>query len=1100
MSAFFEAVERARRLLEDRGRVSLRGLRRDLEIDEETLDDLAEELVEGLQVARREGAALVWRSDAQARVVSGVRVAAHESERRQLVVVFCDMVGSTELAQRIDPEELRQVLHDYREVCVEAVEHFGGHVAQYLGDGVLVYFGYPRALEDQADRAIRCALEIQRQLGERQLDARIGIHSGLVVVDPEAEGEDALALGPTVNVAARIQGIAHSGSVVVSDETLSLCRSSFQARSLGETPVRGLDHPMVLHEVERVVGAQALSDVDDGRPMLGRDRELAFLLDRWSDLVAHRGHVVLVRGEPGIGKSRLIRSFRDALGDRDCLWLTTQCSPFAQGSAFQPIVDLLVSQFGIADLEPAAATERIVERVSAIPGLDDVIPYLLALLGLPSTPDHPPPQITPDEQRERTLSSLVRLNSAVAQQRPLVIVAEDLHWADPSTLEYVGRLAEAVEASPVLIALTCRPEFRPAWSNDRISEISLARLSAEATRELIHNSMGRTLPATAVAELERRSDGVPLYIEELVAGLMSTLDLGDPGRVDESDVQIRALSIPASLQDALMARLDRLGASKRVAQQAAIIGREFSHALIAAVVELDPQTLERALDQLVDAQILHRSGRPPHASYSFRHALIQATAYESQLRSSRKTSHARVAAVLEEHFPRRVEVEPELMARHCAAGDLHDAAVGHSVRAAELAKSRFANEEASEHFRLALEALGQLPESDERNQQEIGIRIAHGQALVALLGSEVPQVRSNYSRIEALCDALEEGLAQVPALIALAEFEMVAGGDPRAGSAYAERVAALGRRFDVPQLLVAGNVIIASAALAGLDVREAEPLLRELLEIAKTVPFPPPVTPYDTDVVALAYGVHVLAIAGMGKPDQAMAATAPMEAYLQTLDHPHSHGLALASVVGAGYVLLDADLCEQTGNRILALLEGNGFHTTESVALVLRGWGRAQLGEIDRAVADVERGLAVQASLGYMAAGGYYQVAAADVHRLAKNHDRARELLEVAAAGAGRYEVVAMTRSYVLGMLELEDGRLDTAEQHLEQAYALAATSENRWQQLHYATQLARVAARTGDVGEARERLEESYGEIHEGLERRVPREAKTMLDALARS
>ena len=610
-------VDSAQALLESRGRVSFRALRREFELDDETLDDLVEELVEEQQIASRDGSGLVWRGesasaspasqpettpadDARAPAPFVPDASSPEpdtGERRQLTVMFCDLVGSTELAQRIDPEELRQVLREYRSVCVEATKRFDGHIAQYLGDGVMVYFGYPLAHEDDAGRAVRAALEIQRVLAERsdasrteaRIEARIGIHTGLVVVDPGGSGEDTLALGPTSNVASRIEGAAKPGTVVVSQDTLSLCRGAFVTRSLGETPLKGVEAPMQLHEVHRGVGVRSAIGTSSLKPMVGRDREVDHLLDRWEEAQDGRGQVVLVSGEPGMGKSRLLQALREELGDAQHLWLDMQCSPFTSGSAFQPLVDLFHAGLGFSAAEsPQEASRQLVTGLDAMPGMpgDKVIPYLVALLGLPASERYPLPQTAAEEQRSRTLAALVQLNLTLSEQQPVVFVAEDLHWSDPSTLEYLSREVEQAPTKRMMLVLTFRLEFDAPWKQSHVSELKLARLSRRVTREMIANAVGGDLPEPVLAELETRSDGVPLFVEELASGVVDSGVLTEQAGRYELRGTVKDLSIPATLQDSLMARLDRLSASKHVAQQAATLGREFSYELIEAVSDV----------------------------------------------------------------------------------------------------------------------------------------------------------------------------------------------------------------------------------------------------------------------------------------------------------------------------------------------------------------------------------------------------------------------------------------------------------------------------------------------------------------------------------
>jgi class 3 adenylate cyclase/tetratricopeptide (TPR) repeat protein len=1143
LSSFLEVIDRAQALLKMRGRISLRALRREFSLDDDALEDLADELVEVQQVASREGDVLSWLSGATAREPepptevrdslpavhsdADVQADAHSndqarrspasarpdvdtSERRQLTVMFCDLVGSTELAQRIDPEDLRDVLREYQRVCVGAAERVGGYVAQYLGDGVLIYFGYPQAHEDAATRAIRAGLEIQHILGGRlqndPIEARIGIHTGLVVVDPSGTGDDALALGPTTNIAARIEAAAKPGTVVISDATLRLCRGGFVTRSLGAVELKGVQEPVLLHVIEAMAGVRSGLEVASSKPMVGRDRELGLALDRWQDALEGRGQVVLISGEAGMGKSRLIQGLHDDLTKRAHLWIDMQCSPFTSGSAFQPLLDLQTAGFSLNEAaSPEEAREILVQGIEVIQGLqhEEVIPYMLALLSLPPSERYPMIEMSPEKQRELTFVALAKLMLTMSELQPVILVAEDLHWSDPSTLEYLGRLIDQAATARLMLVLTSRPEFRAPWSQSHVTEIKLSRLSKGSTRDMISNAAGGQLPESVLAELELRSDGVPLFVDELTANVVSSGVMIERAGNYELRGNLRDLAIPATLQDSLMARLDRLSASKQVAQQAATLGREFSYELIEAITQLDTPSLRGALSQLVTAEILHQRGALPEASYTFRHALLQDTAYESLLFSTRRMLHARIAEVLEERFPARVESEPETMAHHCAAAGLNDRAVDHYQRAAELAVERLSNLEAAEHYGLALAALASLAEDDDRHQKEIALRLAQANALMVLHSYDSPDILENIARVTELSQMIGEGPQQLPALLGLVQFDMQRG-DNLNSRDRAEAILRIAEPLGVQQLIAAAHYIIGGTDMIIGSSIDARNRLAKTVAIAQEAEFPPPATPHDLDLLGLAHATHALALASCGETEQAMQALAASRERVTNHGNDNSLVQSTAMMSLVGHLMGEPELARSAGDESLSLGEGRGFHTAQVMATVCRGWGRALLGEIEAGIQDVERGLEITEATGSLAGVALLCVAAADVHIIAKNRERAEALLDKADAiieqrGESQGYAHRVMSSRARLELKLGDGsKVAATEAMLLDAIERAHTGDLLLDEIGIATQLAQLAPRTGRVREAQDRLTKIYSRFSEGFDRPGLLAAKAAIDEQA--
>ena len=609
-------------------------------------------------------------------LASGPGTATPEGERRQLTVLFCDLVGSTPLSQQLDAEDWRDVVTQYQQTARAAVTRFGGHVARYLGDGLLIYFGWPTAREDDPERAIRAGLAIldamtplNAKLGAdngTHLAVRIGMHTGPVVI---ADGGE--VFGETPNVAARVQSAAEPDTVVISAVTQRLVAGMFVLEDRGPQALKGVREPVVLYRVVQPSGVRSRLDIAAGRltRFVGREVELATLVDRWERAQDGEGQNVVVLGEAGVGKSRLVYELHEHLGSVPHTWLECGATPYTEGTPFHPVI-ALVSR-GLTFTPEDTATEKLRKLEIGLRALasTETAALLADFLGLP-----PPTrlQLSPELQRRKTLDLLAQWNLALSEVQPLVVVVEDLHWCDVSTLELLGHLIAQSPTARVVLLATARPEFTPPWpARSNLTTVQLARLTKRQTRDMIATLARTELPAATLDALVARVDGVPLYVEEL------TKAMAEPGAARGVD------AIPASLADSLMARLDRLSAAKEVAQRAAVLGREFGYPLLAAMVGMDEAALRQGLGRLVDAEILFARGEPPTATYAFKHALIQETAYQSLLKRTREALHARVVRALVAEFPERAEAEPEVVARHAEAAQLRDEAVAYYERTGE---------------------------------------------------------------------------------------------------------------------------------------------------------------------------------------------------------------------------------------------------------------------------------------------------------------------------------------------------------------------------------------------------------------------------------
>jgi len=606
------------------------------------------------------------------------------AERRQLTVMFCDLVGSTELSARLDPEDLREVVRSYQEKAADLIQGFDGHIAQYLGDGLLVYFGYPQAHEDDAHRAVQAGLGIVEAMGKLntrleseygvQLAVRLGIHTGPVVVGEMGGGgrHEQLALGETPNVAARLERLAEPDTVVISAMTKRLVEGAFALEDLGSNSVKGVPELIAVSRVLNPIVAQTdEEEVGTGviTTLVGRDEEIGLLLRRWEQSKEGFGQVVLINGEPGIGKSALADVIRQQVAKEGYTRVTYRCSPYHTNSALYPVTTHLQRLWrwerDDSPAEKLAKMEQTLQTTS-LP-LKEVVPLFAALFSLPLPEErYPPLGLTPQQEKQQTQDALTAWLLEEAERQPMLVVYEDLHWADPSTIESIGLLVEQVPTAPLLAVLIFRPQFVPPWPNrSHMTPITLNRLERPQVEAMITQlAGGKALPAEVVHYIVTRTDGVPLYVEELTKMLLESDLLREEADHYALAGTLSGLAIPATLQDSLMARLDRLPMVREVAQLGAVLGREFAYEMLKALAAVEESTLQERLGQLVSAELLYQRGRPPNARYIFKHALIQDAAYASLLKRTRQQYHQQTAQMLEAEFPETVEAEPELVAHH----------------------------------------------------------------------------------------------------------------------------------------------------------------------------------------------------------------------------------------------------------------------------------------------------------------------------------------------------------------------------------------------------------------------------------------------------
>jgi class 3 adenylate cyclase len=712
-----------------------------------------------------------------------------EAERRQLTVMFVDLVGSTELSADLDPEDMREVIRGYQNGVAGEIARFQGYVAKFMGDGVLAYFGWPRAHEDDAERAVRAGLAVMQAIGGmttphgQPLAARAGIATGLVVVGDligqELADTDSV-VGDTPNLAARLQMLAEPGTVAISQATRRLVSGLFELDDLGPQRLKGFAEPLA---VWRVAGETRAKGRFEARhpasltPLVGRNEEISVLLRRWHQAKNGEGQVVLLSGEPGIGKSRLVRELNARLEGEPHIRLLYQCSPYHSTSPLYPLIEQLEHAAGFERDDPPGTKLDKLETLLAqgTERLDLAVPLVAAVLGVPTEARYSLPELTPQRQKQLTLQALVDQLEGPTAGQPVLVAYEDVHWIDPTTLELLGLAIERVQRLPVLLLVTFRPEFNPPWTGQpHVSALALSRLDGRDSAAMVKRVLGaKALPAEVSAEIVAKTDGVPLFVEELTKAILESGLLEDAGGRFELSGPLLPLAIPSTLHDSLLARLDRLASGKEVAQIGAAIGREFSYPLLAGVADRPEDQLQSALDQLVKSELVFRRGMPPEISYSFKHALVQETAYGTLLKSRRQQLHSRIAQVLTEQFPDRAAAEPELLAHHHTEAGEAEQAIKYWLKAGQRATERSANTEAVAHLRRGLDLLGGIADRVERARSELALQVALGPPLLVVKGYSAAETSTASARAYELCKQLGDTTQLYPVMFGQWGFHVV---------------------------------------------------------------------------------------------------------------------------------------------------------------------------------------------------------------------------------------------------------------------------------------------------------------------------------------
>ena len=1031
-------------------------------------------------------------------------------ERRQLTVMFCDLVGSTALSGRLDPEDYREVIRTFQETCARTVREHGGYVAKHLGDGLLAYFGYPRAQEDDAERAVRAGLALAGAVAGLQapepLRTRVGIETGLVVIGElvgEGISEAGAISGETPNLAARLEQLAAPGEVVVGPTAWRILGGAFDVEDMGPRGIKGIAAPV---RAARITGERRVQSRFEARQvgtltaLVGREAELDTLLRRWGEARDGEGQVVLISGEPGIGKSRLTQELRERIAEPHTR-LRYQCSPHHTNSALYPVIGQLTFAAGIESDEAAASKldklEALIARATDVVG--EVAPLFADLLSIPSGERYPPLNYTPQRHREETLAALTEQFANLAAARPLLVIYEDVHWIDPTTQELLDRKVRRIAELPALILITFRPEYEPPWMGQaHVTTLALNRLSRRLSAEMSTRvAQEEVLGEAVLQDIVVKTEGVPLFVEELTKAVLEA----GPGAPDAA--RASALQVPATVQDSLTARLDRLGSAKEVAQLGAVIGRTFPHELLAAVSD-GAEDLRAALARLTRAELVTQRGAGADASYTFKHALIQDAAYESLLRGRRRELHTRVAEVAENRFPTIAENEPELIAHHYTEAGLPGPAIEYWHRAGQRAMRRSANIEAEGHLRRGLALLADLPE-DQRTRHEIALQNTLGVCMMPTRGFSNPEVADVFSRAAALCEEAGDERGLFAALRGRGQYQMISG-DMRAACDQTHRILDIAAGLGDHGFTIEAHHLGWSALCFAGDYHAARAHAEQgiaLYDRERDHQLTYAHSGHDPGMCCRAFGS--LSLCQLGYPDQALALCREGRALAESLAHPFTLAIALWGTGILYQMRREATALRETGERLVSYCGENGIGFLVQMGRVFRGAAlAAEAGgrrEAAEGVAEVREGLdglhRYGTEFGIPSFHAALAEACASAGEVAAGLVAVEAGLAMSAKNADRFCLPELHR--VKGVLTLAAARGDQreAEAYFTTAIEIAREQEAKLLELRAASDLATLWAEQGKAKEARDLLAPVYGWFTEGFDTPDLKEAKALLDEL---
>jgi class 3 adenylate cyclase/predicted ATPase len=1032
------------------------------------------------------------------------------AEHRQLSVLFCDLVGSVELAERLDPDTLHDVLKAYHRRATAIVEAAGGVVAQYQGDGILAYFGYPVASEDDAERAIRAGLNLvnvfESSPALENLRLRVGIATGMAVVGElaaAAMADQPPIVGGTPNLAARLQSIAEPNTIIIAPSTKRLAGGLFEYADLGPQHLKGFSQPIRAWRVlGESVAASRFEALRSAHMLVGREEEVELLLRRWARAKCGEGQVVLVTGEAGIGKSRLTIALQERLTAEVHTHLIYHGSPQHQDSAFYPVISQLIRAAGIERED--SADQKLAKFETLFPATaenpKEIVSLLAPLLSIPLGSQYPALDLTPQRRKDRTFKALLDQLVVLAARQPVLLVLEDVHWYDPTTLELFSRVLDPIASLPVLMIMTARPEFSPPWpSHTHVSTVTLNRLGQdEVTKVAFNVAKGKALPLEVLEQILAHSDGVPLFVEELTKTVLESRLLDDAGDHYLLRDPLPSLAIPSTLYASLLARLDRLAAVKDVAQMASAIGREFSYSLIAAVAGFPEQELQAALGQLVAAELIFQRGLPPDATYLFKHALVQDAVYASLIRSRRHQIEAQIARMLEDRFPDVAASEPETLAHHFTAAGLAERGVHYWIQAGKHACDRSAFVEATRHFNAGIELLKTLPDTPARTQQELALYIGLGRSLIVTKGQPSVEVEQAYLAAHALCLQMGETPELARVLLGLWRC-YISRSQLRKAREYAERLLRLSELTNDP-----AQAVVARVALGHCELLLAElPNARRRLEegISRYAPEQRRAEVFrdaqDPGVASLSYSALSLWLLGFS--DQAHTRSRDALALAHELKHPFSVAFAQCCFAFLSQFRRDVPNVREQADAAVALATEHGFSVFVAIATPFRGWASAMEGHAENGILELQQGIATMRGMGAGIWLPFRCSMLAEAFDLVGNASEGLQCLAEAQSLMDQTEERWWEAEIyrLQGALLLRHSIAPPAEVEtwFRRALGVARRQNARSLELRAATSLARLWDDQGQHTQARDLLAPVYEVFTEGFDTFDLKEAKALLE-----
>ena len=1044
------------------------------------------------------------------------------AERRQLTVMLSDLVGSTALSARLDPEDMREIVGAYHRSCADLITEAGGFVAKYMGDGVLAYFGYPQAHEHDAERAVRAGLGLVdtvpklRTVAGVPLQVRIGIATGLVVVGDligSGEAQERGVIGETPNLAARLQAIAEPNTVVIADATRRLLGNLFELKELGARDLKGIAAPVRTWAALRASSVESRFDALHTTPLtalVGREEETELLLRRWSSAKTGQGQVVLLSGEPGIGKSRLTAALLERLAAGPHTCLRYFCAPQRAESAFHPIIGQMERAAGLSyDDVPEAKLDKLDAVLARTATSPQDAALFAEMLSLSNDGRYPTLDLVPEQRRQRTLEALTSQLAGLARQEPVLMILEDAHWVDPTSLEVFGRVADRIATLRVLLIVTFRPEFVAPWvGQPHVTSLTLNRLGKRAAAAIVAHLVGnKELPTDLIAEIVERTDGIPLFVEEMTKAVLEA-EVESAGRHTVAAVPPPDLAVPASLHASLMARLDRLGSAKEVAQIGAAIGRAFSYALLALVVRKPETELRSALDRLTEAGLLFRQGVPPNASYLFKHALVQDTAYSTLLRGQKRGLHARIAEILERQFAQATESQPEILARHCTEAGLLEKAAGLWGMAGQQSLARSALVEAAAQLTRALEQIASLPSTAALRRQQINLQVAlitplihvKGHAAVETKAAE-EEARRLIERAEAIGEPPEDPLLFLSVLYGFWVANYVAFN----GNVICDHAAQFFARAKKQQAtfpLMFGHRLMGASLLFRGNIAEGRAHLDQALALYEPAEHRLLATRFGQDAEVAILSDRSWALWLLGYPEAAHRDADDALKKAREMGQAATLMYALSRAPTFSILSGDRPAAAAQAQELVALANEKGSSIWNARGLLYKGGALTLNGGGPDAIRMIADGITAARSTGSTFLLPFYLPYLARAQAELRQFDQASRCISEAmtAVETTKEKWCEAEIHRIAGEIALmsPEPNAAKAQAHFERALAVACDQKAKSWELRAAMSMAILWRNQGQRQQARDLLAPIYDSFTEGFDTPDLKEAKALLDEFA--